>query len=139
MFTHIMVPVDLAHLDRLGRAIGLAIAEAKHHKCPVTFVSITGNTPSALAHNPAEFADKLGAFARDVATEHGIDARAHAITSHDPATDVDVTLLHAVDEIGADLVVMGSHKPGAAEYIWPSHGGKLASHSAASVLLVRGA
>ena len=45
----------------------------------------------------------------------------------------------AVEDTGADLVIMASHKPGLAEYFWPSNGGKLASHSGVSVLLVRDA
>lgn len=139
MFTHIMAPVDLAHLERLGRALNVTVAEARHHNCPVTFVSVSAAAPSALAHNPKEFADKLERFTADMVAEHGIDARAHPIITHDPVTDVDDALLHAVGEIGADLVVMGSHKPGVKEYFWPSNGGKLASHSTASVLLVRDA
>lgn len=138
MFKHIMAPVDLAHLDRLGRALNVTVEEARHWKAPVTFVSISAAAPSALAHTPHEFAKKLEEFAAGMATEHGIDARAHPIIGHDPVTDVDDMLLKAIGEIGADLVVMGSHKPGASEYIWPSNGGKVASHAAASVMLVRG-
>ena len=59
--------------------------------------------------------------------------------AHDPTTDVDDALLKAVDETGADLVVMASHKPGLAEYFWPSNGGKLAGHTGVSVMLVRDA
>lgn len=138
MFKHIMAPVDLAHLDRLGRALNVTVEEARHWKAPVTFVSISAAAPSALAHNPHEFAKKLEDFAEGIAKEHGIETRTHPIIGHDPVTDVDDMLLKAVHDLGADLVVMGSHKPGAAEYIWPSNGGKLASHAAASVMLVRG-
>lgn len=139
MFKHIMAPVDLAHLERLGRALNVAVAEARHHKCPVTFVSVTAAAPSALAHNPSEFADKLQAFTDEMVREHAIEARALPIISHDPVTDVDDALLKAIDDIGADLVIMGSHRPGAAEYFWPSNGGKVASHATASVMLVRDA
>ena len=61
----------------------------------------------------------------------------HAAVAHDPTTEIDDALMKAVGETGSDLVVMASHVPGVMDYIWPSHGGKLASHSRASVLLVR--
>jgi nucleotide-binding universal stress UspA family protein len=59
------------------------------------------------------------------------------VVSHDPTVDVDDALMKAVSETGADLVVMASHVPGLADYIWPSNGGKLAAHSSASVFVVR--
>jgi nucleotide-binding universal stress UspA family protein len=46
-------------------------------------------------------------------------------------------LLSAINDAGADLVVMASHVPGLTEYVWPSHGGKIASHSTASVFVIR--
>lgn len=39
---------------------------------------------------------------------------------------------------GADLGITATHKPGLGDYIWPSIGGKLAAHTAASVFPVRG-
>lgn len=137
MFTRIMAPVDLAHLGRLERALEVTTDLARHYDVPVTFVSITSNTPGPVAHTPAEFEKKLAAFVVEQAEGAGITAEAHAMVGHDPATDTDDLLLRAVKETGADLVVMASHKPGMAEYFWPSNGGKLAAHTGVSVMLVR--
>ena len=62
---------------------------------------------------------------------------AKAVTSHDPAVDIDDTLEKAADEIGADLVIMASHIPGMMEYVIASRAGYLASHSSRSVFVVR--
>ncbi|MBF9030677.1 universal stress protein [Rhodobacterales bacterium HKCCE3408] len=137
MFSRIMAPVDLGHLGQLERALTVTADEAKHHGCPVTFVSVTGSAPGPHGHTPEEFEQKLNAFAAKQADAHGIQADAHAIVAHDPSIDLDGKLVTAVDEIGADLVIMASHPPGVADYFWPSHGGKLASHTGASVMLVR--
>jgi nucleotide-binding universal stress UspA family protein len=59
------------------------------------------------------------------------------LTSHDPAADLDPTLLKAVEETGADLVVMASHVPGLTDYIWPSNGGTVARRAKVSVMVVR--
>lgn len=90
-----------------------------------------------MAHTPAEYQDKLTAFAQETASAAGLTAEAHVETAHDPATEIDDALLKAARETGADLIVMQSHVPGLVEYIWPSNGGKVAEHAKCSVLLVR--
>lgn len=137
MFTKIMTPVDLAHIDHLEKALRITADLSKHYRIPVCYVGVTAATPSAVAHTPEEYAAKLSEFARQQAADHEIEASSRAYTSHDPAIDLDNALLKAVAETGADLVVMASHLPNVTDYVWPSHGGQLASHSGASVLLVR--
>ena len=46
-------------------------------------------------------------------------------------------LRKAIEEVGADLVVMATHIPGAAEHLFASHGGSVAAHAKISVFLVR--
>lgn len=137
MYSRIMIPVDLAHADRLGKALGTAADLAKHYRIPVCYVGVTAPQPGPVAHTPSEFAAKLEEFAQAQAAVHGHQATARAYTSHDPTIDLDDTLLKAVEETGADLVVMASHIPDIVDHIWPSNGGKIASHSAASVFVVR--
>jgi nucleotide-binding universal stress UspA family protein len=137
MYTQIMTPVDLAHLDQLDKALETTADLALHYKIPVCYVGVTAPAPSQIAHTPNEFAEKLKAFANAQAQAHGHEVTAKAYTSHDPASDLDDTLLKAVDDIGADLVVMSTHTPTIADYVWPSNGGKVASHARTSVLLVR--
>ncbi len=139
MFQRILAPVDLAHLGALERALNITAAEARQHGAAVTYVSVTGPAPGSLAHNPDEFRAKLESFAKEQAESHGIDASALAVVSNDPTTDIDDALLEAVEQTGADLVIMASHKPGVAEFFWPSNGGKVAAHSKASVFVVRDA
>lgn len=139
MFKRIMAPVDLAHLDKLERALQVTAEEAKLHNAAVTYVSVSAAAPSALAHTPDEFKARLQDFASKQALAHGINAASHAIISHDPTTDVDDALLKCVSDTGADLVVMASHRPGLADYFWPSNGGKIAAHTDASVFIVRDA
>ncbi len=139
MFRRILAPVDLAHLDGLDRALTVTAEEAQHYGAPDTFVSETSAAPATVAHNPDEFRAKLEAFAKDQSDSRGIDATALALVSHDPTTDVDDALLGAVQSTGADLVIMASHKPGIAEYFWPSNGGKMAAHAGVSVFVVRDA
>jgi len=137
VFTQIMAPVDLAHVDRLKRAIEVTADLARHYDVEATYVAVTSPQPGEVAHSPEEYETKLGAFAEQQAEKHGYKASFKLVVSHDPAVDLDDALSEALEEIGADLVVMATHIPGLVDYVWPSHGGKLASHSSASVFLVR--
>jgi nucleotide-binding universal stress UspA family protein len=137
MYKTIMVPVDLEHADRIGKALRTASDLARHYDAEVCYVGVAAATPGRVAHGPEEFARKLDAFGRAEGEKGGHRARSKAVISHDPAADVDHKLADAVRETGADLVVMASHVPGVADAIWPSHGGRLASHAEVSVFVVR--
>ena len=137
MYTKIMAPVDLAHADRLDKALATAADLSKHYAIPVCYVGVTAPTPGPVAHNLAEFAQKLEEFGRQQVERYGHEAVTKAYTSHDPTIDLDDTLLAAVADIGTDLMVMASHTPDVVDFIWPSNGGKIASHSDASVFVVR--
>jgi len=132
-----MIPVDLTHAEQLEKALRTAADLANHYGISATYVGVTAATPSEIAHNPEEYARKLDDFARAEAARHGHQVRSRAVVSHDPTTDLDATLLRAVEETGADLVVMASHIPNIADHLWPSNGGTIATHARASVLIVR--
>lgn len=138
MYQHIMAPVDLAHIKGLSRALDVTADLAARWGAKVTYVGVTSALPGTGGHNPAEFTEHLKAFAADQASRHGIETDAHPAFSHDPSTDLDDTLLKALSDTGADLVVMQSHVPGLIDYIWPSNGGKIAGHAKVSVFVVRG-
>lgn len=136
MFSHIMVPVDLAHPDKLEAALKTAADLAGHYGARVTYVGVTTGQPSSVAHTPKEFAEKLAKFAAMQAEVNEVaEVASHAITAHDPAVELDRKLEGAVHEIGADLVVMGSHIP--RTFDLGSHGGRVATHTDVSVMLVR--
>lgn len=137
MYSKILIPVDLAHAGRLDKALGTAAALAKAFGANVVYAGVTSTVPGGVAHNPAEFAQRLSAFAAEQATAHGIATASHPEAIPDPAVDLDRALLKSVKATGADLVVIGSHIPNIADHVWPSHGGWLATHAAVSVFIVR--
>ena len=138
MYAHIMVAVDLAHEDKLGRSLKCAADLARHWNAKVTYVGVTGTAPGKMGHTPEEYAEKLARFAAAQGELHEMEASSHAAVSHDPTVELDRTLLKAIDDTGADLVVMQSHIPNITDYIWASHGGTIAEHADVSVMLVRG-
>ncbi|WP_425098537.1 universal stress protein [Tropicibacter sp. S64] len=137
MFERIMVPVDLAHAGKLDKALTVAADMAGHYGATLVYVGVSAATPSSIARTPEEFRSKLEAFAVDQAEQRGVRTEAHAVTSHDPSIDLDPTLVAAIGETGADLVVMASHIPNVTDAIWPSNGGSVAAHAKVSVVIVR--
>ncbi|BBI63599.1 hypothetical protein HSBAA_49050 [Vreelandella sulfidaeris] len=55
MFTNIMVPVDLAHLEALEPALSVVADLAKQYDAHITYVSVTANTPTSIARTPQEY------------------------------------------------------------------------------------
>lgn len=137
MYRKILVPIDLTRVENLTKALQTAADLSKQYDIPLCYVSVTASTPTAVAHSPAEFGQKLHQFAADQAAQHQIKTTAMPLTSHDPAVDLDATLLKAIDESEADLVVMASHVPGLPEHLFASNAGYIASHAKVSVVVVR--
>jgi len=137
MYTKIMVPVDLEHSDKLGKALTTAADLAKAFDAQIYYVGVTATTPGPVAHTPSEFEEKLEEFARQRGAAAGVEAHGLAYASHDPTVDLDKTLNKAIEDTGCDLVVMASHVPGFPEHLIASNAGYLAQHAKVSVFVVR--
>ncbi len=137
MYTTIAVPVDLAHVERLSKALRTAADLARHYGASLVYVGAVTETPGPVARSPAAYAAKLEAFAAEQAAAHGIAATGRMVVSLDMTVDLEPKLLAAIDEAGADLVVMASHVPGLREHLFSSHAGWLAAHASVSVFIVR--
>ena len=137
MYSKLVVPVDLAHADALGKALGVAADLARAFGAEAHLVGVTMSQPTEVAPSPEAFAEKLGAFAEEQSAALGVHFEPHAETSHDITADLDRVLQRAAERIGADLIVMASHVPGLADHVFASNAGYLASHASMSVLVVR--
>lgn len=137
MYKKILVPVDLTHAENLTKALGVGAELAKTWKAELCYVGVTPTTPSPVAQSPEEYGRKLAAFAEDQGKRHDVKTDSVYCVSTDPAIDINKELRKAIEESGADLVVMASHIPNVLDYVWASHGGWIAEHSDTSVFIVR--
>ena len=137
MYQKMLVPVDLAHVEKLDKALKAAVDLAKHYKTEISLLGVGTNTPSSVAHTPKEFEQKLQAFAEDLGSKNGVETKAIAHIAHDPAVDLSKEIIAQANKLGADVIVMASHVPGIADHIFSSHGGYVASYWDHSVFLVR--
>jgi nucleotide-binding universal stress UspA family protein len=137
MFNKIMIPVDLAHLKSLEKPLTVAADMARHYNAPLCYVGVTTSQPSSVAHTPEEYEQKLKAFAHEHAPDIGHEPTARVYNSHDPVADLDDILVQAIEDVGADLVIMSTHLPKHIDAIMPPNGSRVAKHTRASVFLVR--
>ncbi|PXX90347.1 universal stress protein UspA [Marinobacter vulgaris] len=139
MYSKILVPVDLAHKDKIAKALDTAIDIAKHYQAKISYVTVTNTTPSEAAHNPEELAEKLANFASEQSQSHGVETESQVIKSADTAVELDKKLLKVIKDSGADLVVMASHAPGIGDklHFIHSNGADIVKHSDISVFIVR--
>ncbi len=137
MFNHIMIPVDLHLPPEVHKAVAVAGEVAKWQNARVTLVSVTGTQPGDVTASDASISKDLAALADDLSAKSGAEVGTKNIHSVDVAVEVDGDLTRAAEEIGADLIVVGTHAPRITDYIFSSHAGYLAKHAKVSVFVVR--
>ncbi len=141
MFKSILVPVDLAEVEMARPAIdrAVALAQASEGKVrlvyvrsilPVTYMEFVPPTFDAAEQKESE--EKLA----DVAASVGLPAdRVSAVVR---MGSVYHEVLDEAEKCGADLVVVGSHRPTMATYLLGSNASTIVRHAPCSVLVVRG-
>jgi nucleotide-binding universal stress UspA family protein len=137
MFKRILFPVDLAHADRLSKALEVVGRLAKEAGATVVYMGATSSVPGSVAHDPEEFNRKLENFVSEQASKYGISGEARTEVVGDPRVEADDTIVKAAKASEADCIVMQTHKPDLMDYIWHSNGERVASHAPVSVFLVR--
>ncbi len=136
MYSTILVPIDLADLDK-GKATLDIAKKLGSAGCRIRLLNVVEDIPSyAAAELPSGLVEKSIDNARqaldDVASASPepveVDVRAgHAKTA----------ILAAAEDCGADLIIIGSHRPGLQDYLLGSTAGRVVRHSTCSVLVVR--
>ncbi len=136
MYSTILVPIDLADIDKGKATLDLA-KKFGSAGCRIMLLNVVEDIPSyAAAELPSGLVEKSMENARqtldDIASASPdsveVDVRAgHAKTA----------ILAAAEDCGADLIIIGSHRPGLQDYLLGSTAGRVVRHSTCSVLVVR--
>src|SRR5437660_4540635 len=140
MFTQILVPVDLADADLAKSAIETAVSLARASGGGVRLLNVLPMTPVMLAeYVPPDFDAQQRQSAEEALTiisrECGLDA-AH-VSSTVRQGGIYHEVLEEAKAIGADLIVMSSHRPAMRTYVLGSNAGHVVRYATCSVLVVR--
>ena len=138
MYSRILVPVDIAHPEKLGKALTVAAEIAKANGATVVYLGVVDAVPTPSARTEGErHKELLDALAAEQARAHGIDTEDVVELRGDLHLHVGSEIIEAANGAGCDLIVMASHVPGIKDHILSSNAGYVASHAPMSVYVIR--
>lgn len=136
MYSTILVPVDLAH-DDVGRRILKKGAALLREGGVIHALFVASLIPDyAEAHIPREVreTEDRASYAALEALAAEMDIPAQVRVTHGAAA---ASILDAAKTVDADLVIIGSHRPGIADYFLGSTAARVVRHAPCSVLVDR--
>ena len=138
MYSRILVPVDLEHVDKLTKALELAGKTAKQHGATLDYVDVVDAIPTTsplpVGHSVA---DRLRKFAEAQARAYGISVDECVTLRSDLRINVGSDVVKAAEDEGCDLIIMASHIPGIKDHFLISNAGYVAAHAPISVFVIR--
>lgn len=140
MFKTILVPVDLSEVEVAQPAIDKAVALAGISGGTVALVYVRSILPvTFMEYVPPAFDEEQQSDAerRLTALAASLHVPGGKVTSAVRMGAVYNEVLAEAKKIGADLVVVGSHRPGMATYLLGSNASTIVRHAELSVLVVR--
>lgn len=140
MFKTILVPIDLAEPETAEPALVQAVELAQGSGGTVRLVSVRSLVPvTYMEFVPATFdteqQEELEAKLAELAAR--LDLPAERVSTKVRLGSVYNEVLDEAEATGADLVVVGSHRPTMATYLLGSNAATIVRHAKCSVLVVR--
>ena len=137
MYDHILVPVDLSDIEK-GKAC-LAIArQIGGAKARIHLLNVVEEIPGYVAVElPADLLQNAVRNAEKALTGMA-EAEGGACEAEVIVGNTNRTIVETADKLAADLIVIGSHRPGLQDYLLGSAAGWVVRHCNRSILVVRG-
>jgi nucleotide-binding universal stress UspA family protein len=136
MYKTILVPVDLAHPELGSEMLALARAVAQDG-ARIVLLNVLESIPAYVASQLpagliAEQQEKAREKLESIAREAGLDAEVEVRSGH-----ASTAILDDAERIGADLIVIASHRPGLQDYFLGSTAARVVRHASCAVLVHR--
>lgn len=140
MFKTILVPVDILDVDTARPALARATALAEVSGGTVRLVHVRSLVPlTYMEFVPSTFDEEQQRDAEDSLAKLAatVELPAERVSSVVRLGSVYAEVLEEAERTGADLVVIGSHRPSMATYLLGSNASTIVRHATCSVLVVR--
>jgi nucleotide-binding universal stress UspA family protein len=140
MFKTFLVPVDLAEVEAAQPAIDKAVELAKAFDGSLRLVYVRPIVPvTYMEFMPPAFDEEQQGESETRLAElaSGVDLPAEAVSAVVRLGSVYNEVLDEAEKTGADLVVIGSHRPTMATFLLGSNASTIVRHARCSVLVVR--
>ncbi|MCP5368439.1 MAG: universal stress protein [Hyphomicrobiales bacterium] len=142
MFKTILVPIDLDQKTSWQKALPIAVDFARKEGATLHMMTVIPDMAMTLVaqYIPEGYPEKLTAESQvgleTLAREHvpqGVAAKVHVRHG-----SIYRGILDLAEDLGADLIVMGSHKPELMDYLIGPNAAYVVRHADCSVMVVRG-
>ncbi len=140
MFRTILVPVDLAEPDIAVKAIKAAVSLAENSGGALRLVNVQQLLPATyMDYAPADFDLKQQEWAQGEMKSMAakVPLPESRVSSVVRMGGIYPEILAEAEEWGADLIVIGSHRPAMSTYLLGSNAKTVVRHAKCSVLVVR--
>ena len=140
MYKTLLVPVDIAELETARPALERAVALAEATNGTVRLIYVRSLVPVAyIEFVPATFDidQQRHAEARLADVAAAVPLPAERVSATVRLGSVYSEILQEAESTGADLIVVGSHRPTMATYLLGSNAATIVRHATCSVLVVR--
>ena len=140
MYRKILTPIDLSEAEMTQKGIVAALEVAKFWKAQLRLVNVQPLLPLAfMEHVPADLDaqrhEKLRAELAKAA--EGIDYSRERVSTALRFGVIYSEVLAEAEAWGADLIVVGSHRPSMSTYLLGSSASTIVRHAKCSVLVAR--
>lgn len=134
MYKTILVPIDLSHPELGRETLGIA-RETGGKQSRIAALYVTADIPGYVVTElpeglPRRHLLEARAGLKALADEVGADSE--VLTGHTP-----LRILEYAKNIGADLIVIASHRPGLQDYFLGSTAARVVRHAQCAVLVHR--
>ena len=140
MFRTILVPIDIDDVETSRPALDRAVALAEASSGTLRVIYVRSLVPvSFMEFVPPNFdtAQQQEAETRLAAVVQSIRLPKERVSSVVTMGGIYHDVLQEAEKIGADLIVVGSHRPTMATYLMGSNAATIVRHAKCSVLVVR--
>lgn len=139
MFEKILLPIDMAHMERASAALTQAKELAQAKGCQMILMNVVVEVPPYMALElPLDINDKAQVAAKarlqELAKEHDLPENTRCeVLLGSPSNEI----LRMADQEPCDLIVISSHQPEFADYLLGSVAGKVVRHARCTVMVMR--
>lgn len=141
MYSHILLAVDLSDEHSWKKALPTAVALSETFKAALHVMTVVPEfgLPAVGQYFPADYEGKLhkqvAKQLADFVAEHIPDqANVQRIVA---AGRIYQKVVDTAEQINADLIVMGSHRPELSDYLLGPNAARVVRHAPCSVMVVR--
>jgi nucleotide-binding universal stress UspA family protein len=142
MYEHILVAIDLSDEGGWRQPLIAGVEHARKFGAELTVLTVLREVEAMVRAQVAplgyelfvtDLENKLAACVREV---NAYDLHPKLVVRHGPSIYDEILVL--AREAGADLIVVGSHRPAMKDYLLGTNAGRVVRHATCSVLVARG-